>query len=636
MPRNHEPVAYYDHSKRKKRHDPEVGKLTRNYWDLSSDEDEDAREADEEDSGASSQAAPVRLQKEERFRLGERCRALFHDNDSFYPAEIIEVLPLDFSGFKFSYTVQFLKNGTVQHDTRQVDLQRAFYARNKSPLLAAGAACRAVNHDTDEFANASVVRASHGSRGLYTVRFTQTGDEQTHTKPSEIQPNELLPTLDTEGDDDFDDAEDSAAAKHGKGKLSRLNIGRRLRHGKSKNSGIETIWTRARRGDADAVMRFIAHDHVDIDEPEPCGSGPEGKRTALYFAAKHGHLSLVKRLLQAGAQDLDGYVLLDAAPEVKDFLSDYGFGKTSRDARVLVRTGTDRISGERAIEALNAEELRRGIAGNLRASWHADYRDTSWVFLGGLDKSLSEGDVLCVFSQVGEVEDLHLVRDEDTGESRGFAFLKYEDWRSTVLAVDNFNSITLLGRQIHVDHTRYERPKKKKDEEAKLSIEERAALQRPGHAYIGKEIEGAHNLDNGVNPFARVEEQTTTTETETDTQAHDGNSGESKERKRSKDSDKKKKKKKKKKDSKESGSRDRSSRRKRRRETGHDAGGEEDAEEDVDRAKPDRSYAASERSLSRSGAVATPAASVAVAETALEKRRRLAALANLPPTGWMG
>lgn len=39
------------------------------------------------------------------------------------------------------------------------------------------------------------------------------------------------------------------------------------------------------------------------------------------------------------------------------------------------------------------------------------------------------------------MEDAHLIRDEDTGKSKGFAFLKYEDFRSTVLAVDNFNGM---------------------------------------------------------------------------------------------------------------------------------------------------------------------------------------------------
>lgn len=53
------------------------------------------------------------------------------------------------------------------------------------------------------------------------------------------------------------------------------------------------------------------------------------------------------------------------------------------------------------------------------------------------------------------------MRDKETGKSRGFAFLKYEDQRSTDLAVDNLSGASVLGRLLRVDHTRY----KKRDEE---------------------------------------------------------------------------------------------------------------------------------------------------------------------------
>lgn len=38
-------------------------------------------------------------------------------------------------------------------------------------------------------------------------------------------------------------------------------------------------------------------------------------------------------------------------------------------------------------------------------------------------------------SRYGEVVDVNLVRDKATGKSKGFAFLAYEDQRSTILAV---------------------------------------------------------------------------------------------------------------------------------------------------------------------------------------------------------
>ena len=59
---------------------------------------------------------------------------------------------------------------------------------------------------------------------------------------------------------------------------------------------------------------------------------------------------------------------------------------------------------------------------------------------------LTEGDILAVFSQYGEIVDVNLVRNEETGKSRGLPSICYEDQRSTVLAVDNLNGAKVLGR----------------------------------------------------------------------------------------------------------------------------------------------------------------------------------------------
>lgn len=50
------------------------------------------------------------------------------------------------------------------------------------------------------------------------------------------------------------------------------------------------------------------------------------------------------------------------------------------------------------IQRINEVELKRGTPEN--QSWHADYKDSAWVFVGGLPYNLTEGDVICVFSQV--------------------------------------------------------------------------------------------------------------------------------------------------------------------------------------------------------------------------------------------
>ena len=106
-------------------------------------------------------------------------------------------------------------------------------------------------------------------------------------------------------------------------------------------------------------------------------------------------------------------------------------------------------------------EVRQGLSES--ASWHAKFKHSAYIFAGGLSSDLTEGDVLAVFSQYGEIVDVNLVRHEDTGKSKGFAFICYEDQRSTVLAVDNLNGARVLGRTIRVEHVEDYRLK---DEEA--------------------------------------------------------------------------------------------------------------------------------------------------------------------------
>lgn len=117
------------------------------------------------------------------------------------------------------------------------------------------------------------------------------------------------------------------------------------------------------------------------------------------------------------------------------------------------------MNSVRAIQQLNKRELESGIG--TEGSWHTDYRDTAFVYIGGLSFELSEGDIITIFSQYGEPVWVKLARDKETGKSRGFAWIKYEDQRSCDLAVDNLGGSSIMDRVIKVDHARY----KPKDDE---------------------------------------------------------------------------------------------------------------------------------------------------------------------------
>ncbi|KAL6964460.1 hypothetical protein U1Q18_035513 [Sarracenia purpurea var. burkii] len=114
------------------------------------------------------------------------------------------------------------------------------------------------------------------------------------------------------------------------------------------------------------------------------------------------------------------------------------------------------------IQSINSKEASLGISED--ASWHAKYKDSAYVFVGGIPFDLTEGD-LAVFAQLGEIVDVNLVRDKGTGKSKGFAFIANEDQRSTNLAVDNLNGAQVLGRIIRVDHVNKYKKKEEEDEE---------------------------------------------------------------------------------------------------------------------------------------------------------------------------
>ena len=51
----------------------------------------------------------------------------------------------------------------------------------------------------------------------------------------------------------------------------------------------------------------------------------------------------------------------------------------------------------RNLQKINERELELGLVG--KKSWHDKYKDSAWIFVGGLPYDLTEGDIVCVFSQ---------------------------------------------------------------------------------------------------------------------------------------------------------------------------------------------------------------------------------------------
>lgn len=151
----------------------------------------------------------------------------------------------------------------------------------------------------------------------------------------------------------------------------------------------------------------------------------------------------------------------------------------------------------RNIEKLNQIELDKGLIG--KASWHDQFKNSCYVYVGGLPFELTEGDLLIVFSQFGEIIDLELIRDRETGKSKGFAFIGFEDQRSTVLSVDNLNGVDILGRLIRVDHAADYKGRRKDDNQTEEEFLEQERIRaenvlprhlKPGYVASDSESDG--------------------------------------------------------------------------------------------------------------------------------------------------
>ena len=71
-------------------------------------------------------------------------------------------------------------------------------------------------------------------------------------------------------------------------------------------------------------------------------------------------------------------------------------------------------------------------------------------------------------------------RDKEKGKPKGFAFLMYEDQRSTILAVDNLNGAKVLERTLRVDHVKnYKQPKVKGEDGVMIERDEQSLNAKP-------------------------------------------------------------------------------------------------------------------------------------------------------------
>jgi len=75
----------------------------------------------------------------------------------------------------------------------------------------------------------------------------------------------------------------------------------------------------------------------------------------------------------------------------------------------------------------------------------------SKLFIGGLAWHTDDVTLRAKFEEFGQVEEAVVVKDRDTGRSRGFGFVRYAQDSDADKAIEQMNDTEFDGRRIRVD-----------------------------------------------------------------------------------------------------------------------------------------------------------------------------------------
>lgn len=120
----------------------------------------------------------------------------------------------------------------------------------------------------------------------------------------------------------------------------------------------------------------------------------------------------------------------------------------------LVQLGEEGYSQgrEETKEAVDTSlRLNEGIllSGEMEALERKKRRRTE-IFIGGLGKESKEEDIRSIFGEVGEVVDVRLLINHETGKNKGFAFLRYASAADAKKAVERYSKVEISGKQCRV------------------------------------------------------------------------------------------------------------------------------------------------------------------------------------------
>jgi RNA recognition motif-containing protein len=76
------------------------------------------------------------------------------------------------------------------------------------------------------------------------------------------------------------------------------------------------------------------------------------------------------------------------------------------------------------------------------------------LYVGGLAYSVTEAELEALFAEQGKVDSAVIIKDRDSGQSKGFGFVEMADLKEGQNAIKELNGKDVSGRSITVNQAR--------------------------------------------------------------------------------------------------------------------------------------------------------------------------------------
>ena len=76
------------------------------------------------------------------------------------------------------------------------------------------------------------------------------------------------------------------------------------------------------------------------------------------------------------------------------------------------------------------------------------------IYVGNLSFNATENDLEDAFGEYGDVTSVNIIKDRETGRSRGFAFVEMRDAKEGREAIEGVNLREIAGRSVTVNEAR--------------------------------------------------------------------------------------------------------------------------------------------------------------------------------------